>query len=84
MLHFASYEKSTEYDEATDSYRCTVYYDRNDETELLIRILSFGPVLKVLGPPAFLRQVKERVLRQRQLLSEEEARCTPWDLMDER
>lgn len=68
MLHFASYEKRTEYDEAADKYICYIYYDKIDETELLIRILSFGPVIKVLGPIGFLEQVKERVKRQAELL----------------
>jgi predicted DNA-binding transcriptional regulator YafY len=68
MLHFASYEKRTEYDEETDKYISYIYYDKKDETELLIQILSFGPVIKVLGPEVFLKQVKERVKRQAELL----------------
>lgn len=68
MLEFASFEKQTEHDEKTDSYLCTIYYDRNDETELLIRVLSFGPAVRVLGPPRFLSQVRERVRRQHELL----------------
>lgn len=68
MLHFASYEKHTEYDEERGVYLCSIYYDVADETELLIDILSFGPVIRVLGPEAFLSQVKERVKRQYELL----------------
>ena len=68
MLNFASYEKRTEYDETTDRYICYIYYDKKDETELLIRILSFGPVIRVLGPSSFLGLVKERVKRQAELL----------------
>lgn len=68
MLHFASYEKRTEYIEERGVYRCEIYYDRQDETELLIQLLSFGPVIRVLGPAPFLRQVKERVERQYHLL----------------
>jgi hypothetical protein len=68
MLHFASYEKRTEYDEIADKYICYIYYDRKDETELLIRILSFGPVIRVLGPTGFLGLVKERVRSEAELL----------------
>ena len=64
MLQFASWEKQTEYDEEKGSYICRIFYDGQDETELLIRILSFGPVVKVLGPEGFLKQVKERVHKQ--------------------
>lgn len=69
MLHFANYEKHTEYDEARDVYYCSIYYDRADETELLIDVLSFGPVIKVLGPASFLSQVRRRVKRQHELLN---------------
>lgn len=64
MLQFASMKKETEYDEATDSYLCKIYYDPKDETELLIRILGFGPVVKVLGPEGFLEQMRERIKAQ--------------------
>ncbi|BCJ95493.1 hypothetical protein acsn021_30620 [Anaerocolumna cellulosilytica] len=67
MLQFASWEKQTEYDEENDYYICKIFYDKQDETELLIRILSFGPVIKVLGPEGFLNQVKERIRNQYQL-----------------
>ncbi len=70
MLNFASYEKRTEYDETTDKYICYIYYNKKDETELLIRILSFGPVIRVLGSASFLDLVKERVKRQSELLNE--------------
>ncbi len=61
MLQFASMEKQTEYDEVTDSYTCRIFYDAQDETELLIRLLSFGPMVKVLGPHKFLEQIRERI-----------------------
>lgn len=64
MLQFASFERQTEYDRDRDTYICRIWYDPADETELLIRILSFGPVVKVHGPKGFLRQVKERIARQ--------------------
>ena len=34
----------------------------------MIQVLSFGPVVKVLGPEAFLKQVQERVARQALLM----------------
>ncbi|MBC8060736.1 MAG: WYL domain-containing protein [Clostridiaceae bacterium] len=68
MLHFANFEKRTEYDETTDRYTSYISYNKQDETELLIRILSFGPVIRVLGPEKFLTLVKERVERQSELL----------------
>lgn len=67
MLHFACYQKKVEKIDATGKYRCSVYYDKTRETELLIQILAFGPVVRVLGPEPFLEQVKERVRRQKGL-----------------
>lgn len=67
MLHFSCYQKKVEKIDDGNRYRCSIYYDKTRETELLIQILSFGPVVKVVGPEAFLRQVKERVERQAKL-----------------
>lgn len=64
MLQFANYDKSTrKIDE--DTYECLIYYNKGMETELLIEVLSFGPMIKVTGNETFLRLLKERLLRQR-------------------
>ena len=68
MLHFAAYEKHTEKCPETGKYLCSIYYNKTVETELLIQVLSFGPVVRVLGPESFLRQVRERVRRQAAIL----------------
>jgi len=68
MLQFASFERQTEYDKEHDIYTCRIWYDPSDETELLIRVLSFGPVVKVLEPQGFLEQMKERIGRQVRLI----------------
>ncbi len=64
MLHFANYEKNTfKIDENT--YKCYIYYSKTMETELLIEVLSFGPMVKVVGPNRFLEQLKARLIKQR-------------------
>lgn len=64
LLHFAHFEKEAErIDEI--HYRVTVHYDKDDETELVIRVLSFGPMIKVTGPPHFEDLIKERLIRQK-------------------
>lgn len=66
MLHFANYEKNTaKIDE--DTYECLIYYNQSMETELLIEVLSFGPMLTVIGNKRFLRSLKARLRRQRAL-----------------
>lgn len=64
MMEFASYEKRSELDLATGKCRASIYYDLQDETELLIMLLGFGPVLKITGPENFLSKVRERVDKQ--------------------
>ena len=47
LLHFSHLEKETKrLDE--NRYRVTLKYDRQDETEMVIRILSFGSAIKVV------------------------------------
>ena len=63
MLHFAHFEKQAErIDE--NRYRLTLKYDIDDETELIIRILSFGPMVKVVSPARFVGLIKERIIKQ--------------------
>ena len=66
MLHFAHFEKSTE-KTSDGKYRVTLKYDKNDETEILIRILSFGPMIKVTAPESFIGLVKDRLKKQKPL-----------------
>lgn len=70
MLHFSCYEKRMERLGDSGKYLCSLFYRKNDETELLIQVLSFGPVIKVLGPEGFLQQVQYRVRRQARLLQD--------------
>lgn len=79
MLHFANYEKNTrKTDENT--YECLIYYNQSMETELLIEILSFGPMLKVLGNEKFLRSLKERLRKQKRLISPDSCGFIPYPL----
>ena len=64
MLHFSDLEKTTEkIDE--DTYRITLTYFADDEAEILIRILSFGPRIRVTEPESFIRLIRERLERQK-------------------
>lgn len=63
MLHFANYDKDTR-QLNEDTWECCIYYDSSVETELLIEILSFGPVVKVVGPDSFVNLIRERLKKQ--------------------
>ena len=64
MLHFSDLQKETVRLEE-GHYRIILTYRKEDETEILIRILAFGPMLKVTGPDCFVELIKERLRRQR-------------------
>lgn len=66
LLHFSHLTKETERI-GEDLYKVTLFYEREDETELLIRVLSFGPMLKVLFPEDFVGKLKERLEKQKKL-----------------
>ncbi len=68
MLQFADYRKNTVRLE-DNRYRCEIFYDKDDETELLIEILSFGPMLQVIGNEQFIKLVQERLKKQAALTS---------------
>ena len=63
MLAFAHFEKSA-VQISDDVYRLTLNYDSFDEIELVVRVLSFGPMVKIIEPQRFVDLVKERIERQ--------------------
>ena len=63
MLHFSHFEKETiKLEEKT--YQLTLWYEKEDKAELLIRVLSFGPMVRVMEPDSFIELVKERLQKQ--------------------
>ena len=63
MLHFSHFEKEAE-KAGDDLYRVTIRYEQSDETEIVIRVLSFGPMVRVLRPESFVSLVRERLEQQ--------------------
>lgn len=66
MLHFSHLNKETERI-GEDLYKITLFYEREDETEILIRVLSFGPVLKVVFPDDFTEKLVQRLKKQKEM-----------------
>ena len=64
LMEFASYEKRVERDTETGCITVQLWYDKQDETELLIQLLGFGPVLEILSPPDLRARAAERIRRQ--------------------
>ena len=68
MLAFAHFEKSA-VQISDDVYQLTLNYDSFDETELVVRVLSFGPMVKVLEPESFRNLIQERISKQIELMN---------------
>jgi hypothetical protein len=66
MLHFSDCRKETRRT-AERCYSVTLWYDPQDETEMLIRVLSFGPMVRVVQPESFIEKIKERLSKQKKL-----------------
>ena len=66
MMNFSHLEKQAQ--KLDDlHYRITLKYDKDDETEILIRILSFGPKVKVIEPDYFISLIRQRLEKQEKL-----------------
>lgn len=64
LLHFAHFEKEAKkLDEGR--YLVKIVYSKDDETELVIRVLSFGPMIKVTAPQDFADLIKQRLIAQK-------------------
>lgn len=64
MLHFAHFEKKAKRI-SDNTYSLEVVYNASDESEMIIRVLSFGPFLKVEKPYSFVQLIKERLEKQK-------------------
>ena len=63
MLHFAHFEKQAEKLDKKH-YLVKIKYAHDDESEMVIRILSFGPMVEVLEPEPFRKLVVEKLEKQ--------------------
>ncbi len=66
LLHFAHFEKKA-VKTGDKTYEITFFYHSHDETEILIRILSFGPFIKVIAPQRFVDLIVSRLKRQKSM-----------------
>ena len=64
MLHFAHFEKQAE-KLNKNTYLLKIKYAHDDEPEMVIRILSFGPLVEVIGSENFKKLVIEKLKKQK-------------------
>lgn len=63
MLHFAHFEKQAEKLD-NKHYLVKIKYAHDDEPEMVIRILSFGPMVEVIGSESFRKLIIEKLKKQ--------------------
>lgn len=69
FYQFSLYERSSDYDETTQKCRMRIDYLPENESELEIQVLSFGPAVKVISPPHFKQNIQKRLECQMQFLT---------------
>lgn len=63
LLHFAHFEKTAEKTE--EGYILNIKYRTDDETEMVMRVLSFGPLVEAVAPDSFRNLIIKRLKRQK-------------------
>ena len=66
MLHFAHFRTSVQKTEKPDQYKVIIEYDEEDISEMIIRILRFGPYVEVLAPSDFREKIIAKLKSQYQ------------------
>lgn len=69
MMKFSHYKKEVERQDK-ETYLVTLEYDVDDETDVLIQILSFGSYIEVTAPTEVRKELKKRMDRQLALINE--------------
>ena len=64
MLHFAHFEKQAEKLDGKH-YLIRIRYAKEDETEMVIRLLSFGPMIEVVGAESLKMLIVEKLKNQK-------------------
>ncbi len=63
LMHFAHFEKRAE--KLDDHYLLHIKFQSDDEPEMVIRVLSFGPTVEVLGSEGFKALVIDKLKKQK-------------------
>lgn len=63
MLHFSHFEKRVEKIDSKN-YKVTIKYVSDDEAEMVIRVLAFGPLVEVVEPQSFRKLIIKKLKKQ--------------------
>lgn len=63
MMKFAHYKKQVERT-GENTYRVELEYDRDDETDVVIQIMTFGSCVNVISPETVRKELSDRISKQ--------------------
>ena len=63
MMKFSHYKKEIE-KTGEDSYKVVLKYDKDEETDVVIQLMSFGSYISVISPPKIKKEISRRLKRQ--------------------
>ncbi len=63
LMHFAHFEKRAE--RMDGYYLLHIKFDHDDQPEMVIRVLSFGPTVEVIGPESFKKLIIDKLKSQK-------------------
>lgn len=72
LTEFSLWKKKCTYDVSSSKYTMTLYYSTLDEKEIMIRLLSYGPYIRIVAPDDnyVFSELKRRIVAQKDLIQE--------------
>lgn len=67
MMQFTQYRKEA-VKISENQYQICIWYDKEEEQDLMIQLLSFGPLIKILSPEKIISKMEERIRKQKELM----------------
>ena len=67
MIEFSTYEKESEFNQENGTCKTKIFYRKNEECEILMKILSFGPVIKIISACPLKDKIVEKINYQYKL-----------------
>lgn len=69
FIELSNYQRTATFDKETNSSKMKIYYEDSDTGELIIKLLSFGKVIKILTPGIIKDEVIKRINKQKEYFS---------------
>ena len=67
IRQFSYFKKTCKKSNKENLYEMTVEYDKNDESEIVIKTLMFGPNIRVIEPSDVIEKISTRISKQDKL-----------------